>query len=81
MPQGHHLRRSNFNRRVWRPATRAAGLEGLHVHDARHATGTLATADGGSLREVMTRLGHSHHGRGRAHQHVMSDRDATIARS
>jgi integrase len=26
--QGGHLRRSNFNRRVWQPATRAAGLEG-----------------------------------------------------
>jgi integrase len=62
--QGRHLRRSNFNRRVWQPATRAAGVEGLRVHDLRHtagtlatAAGTLATAAGGSLREVMNRLG------------------------
>ena len=57
--QGKHLRRSNFNRRVWQPATRAAGVEGLRVHDLRHTAGTLATAAGGSLREVMDRLGHS----------------------
>jgi site-specific recombinase XerD len=50
--QGRHLRRSNFNRRVWQPATRAAGIEGLRVHDLRHTAGTLATAAGGSLREV-----------------------------
>ena len=31
----------------------AAGIEGLRVHDLRHTAGTLATAAGGSLREVM----------------------------
>jgi hypothetical protein len=61
--QGKHLRRSNFNRWVWQPATRAAGVEGLRVHELRHTAGTLATAAGGSLREVMDRLGHfDHHG-------------------
>jgi integrase len=34
--EGGLLRRSNFNRRVWRPATRAAGLAGLRFHDLRH---------------------------------------------
>ena len=42
--QGTHLRRSNFNRRVWQPAIRAAGVGGLLVHDLRHTAGTLATA-------------------------------------
>ena len=78
--QGTHLRRSNFNRRVWQPATRAAGLEGLRVHDLRHTAGTLATAAGGSLREVMQRLGHSTTGAAVRYQHVMADRDAAIAR-
>jgi integrase len=55
--QGRFLRRSNFNRRVWQPATRAAGVEGLRVHDLRHTAGTLATAAGGSLREVMVGWG------------------------
>jgi len=78
--QGTYLRRSNFNRRVWQQATRAAGVEGLRVHDLRHTAGTLATAAGGSLREVMTRLGHSTTVAAVRYQHVMADRDAAIAR-
>jgi integrase len=78
--QGRHLRRSNFNRRVWQPAIRAAGVEGLRVHDLRHTAGTLATATGGSLREVMNRLGHSTTVAAVRYHHVMADRDAAIAR-
>jgi len=78
--QGRHLRRSNFNRRVWQPATRAAGIEGLRVHDLRHTAGTLATAAGGSLLEVMDRLGHSTTVAAVRYQRVMADRDAAIAR-
>jgi integrase len=55
--QGKHLRRSNFNRRVWQPATRAAGVEGLRVHDLRHTAGTLATAAGGSSARSWTGWG------------------------
>jgi integrase len=79
--QGKHLRRSNFNRRrVWQPATQAAGVEGLRVHDLRHTAGTLATTAGGSLREVMHRLGHSTTVAAVRYQHVMAERDAAIAR-
>jgi integrase len=78
--QNRHLRRSNFNRRVWQPATRAAGVDGLRVHDLRHTAGTLATAAGGSLREVMHRLGHSTTVAAVRYQHVMAERDAAIAR-
>jgi integrase len=78
--QGTQPRRSNFNRRVWQPATRAAGVEGLRVHDLRHTAGTLATAAGGSLREVMHRLGHATTVAAVRYQHVMADRDAAIAR-
>jgi integrase len=39
--QGRRLGCSNFNRRVWQPATWAAGLEGLRVHDLRHTAVTL----------------------------------------
>jgi hypothetical protein len=42
--------------------------------------GTLATAAGGSLREVMDRLGHSTTVAAVRYQHVMADRDAAIAR-
>jgi integrase len=78
--QGKHLRHSNFNRRVWQPAIGVVGLEGLRVHDLRHTAGTLATAAGGSLREVMDRLGHSTTVAAVRYQHVMADRDAAIAR-
>jgi integrase len=52
-------------------------VEGLRVHDLRHTAGTLATAAGGSLREVMGRLGHS---TTVAAVRYMADRDAATAR-
>jgi hypothetical protein len=55
-------------------------VEGLRVHDLRHTAGTLATAAGGSLREVMDRLGHSTTVAAVRYQHIMADRDAAIAR-
>jgi integrase len=51
--EGGLLRRSNFNRRVWRPATRAVGVEGLRFHDLRHTSATLSIAAGASTRELM----------------------------
>jgi integrase len=62
------------------PAALGQGLGGVLVHDLRHTAGTLATAAGGSLREVMTRLGHSTTVAAVRYQHVMADRDAAIAR-
>jgi hypothetical protein len=77
--QGTHLRRSNFNRRVWQPATRAAGVEGLRMHDLRHTAGTpghrrrrlLARGDGpaGALDHRGRRALPARHGRpGRRHR-------------
>jgi integrase len=48
--EGGLLRRSNFNRRVWQPATRAVGLAGLRFHDLRHTSATLSIAAGASTR-------------------------------
>jgi integrase len=56
------------------------GVEDLRVHDLRHTAGTLATTAGGSLREVMDRLGHSTTVAAVRYQHVMAARDAAIAR-
>jgi integrase len=78
-PEGGLLRRSNFNRRVWRPATRAAGVEGLRFHDLRHTAATLAIAAGASTRELMGRMGHSSSAAALRYQHVMAGRDAAIA--
>src|SRR5512133_1779647 len=77
--EGGLLRRSNFNRRVWRPATQAAGLEGLRFHDLRHTSATLSIAAGASTRELMARMGHSSSAAALRYQHVMAGRDAAIA--
>ena len=55
-PQGGYLRRSNFRRRWWVPATRAVGVEGLRVHDLRHSAATMALAAGANTRELMERM-------------------------
>jgi integrase len=78
-PQGGYLRRSNFNRRSWRPATQAAGVEGLRFHDLRHSAATLALAGGANTRELMERMGHTSPAVALRYQHVMAGRDQAIA--
>jgi integrase len=77
--EGGLLRRSNFQRRVWRPATRAAGVAGLRFHDLRHTSATLSIAAGASTRELMARMGHSSSAAALRYQHVMAGRDTAIA--
>ena len=77
--RGGPIRRSSFTRRVWIPATRAAGVEGLRFHDLRHTAATLAVAAGASTRELMVRMGHSSSAAALRYQHVMAGRDAAIA--
>jgi integrase len=57
--QGHYLNRHNFYNRVWYPALKAAGLEGVRVHDLRHTAVSLAIKAGASPREAMDFAGHS----------------------
>jgi hypothetical protein len=77
--RGGPIRRSNFTRRVWIPATRAAGVEGLRFHDLRHTAATLAVAAGASTRELMVRMDHSSSAAALRYQHVTAGRDAAIA--
>ncbi|GLU50127.1 tyrosine-type recombinase/integrase [Nocardiopsis ansamitocini] len=56
--RGGQLRRSNFSH-YWAAACAAVGLEGVHLHDLRHAGNTFAAEAGASLRELMNRMGHS----------------------
>jgi integrase len=58
-PDGGQLHYSNWRRRVWLPAVTAAGLEGLHFHDLRHAAGTALVAEGVDVRTAQARLGHA----------------------
>ena len=78
-PKGGYLRRSNFRRRWWVRAIRAAGVEGLRFHDLRHSAATLALAAGANTRELMERMGHTLPTVALRYQHVMAGRDQAIA--
>jgi integrase len=49
-PKGGPLRVIAFRARIWRPATRNAGLDGLRIHDLRHTAVALWIAAGANLR-------------------------------
>lgn len=78
-PRGGKLRRSNF-RDDWVRAKAAAGISSeVHFHDLRHTGNTLASQNGASTRELMTRMGHSTTRAALIYQHMTSDRDRAIA--
>jgi Phage integrase family len=58
-PQGGTLRLAGFRHRIWRPATRAAGLGGLRIHDLRHTAVAMWIAAGANPKEVAARAGHT----------------------
>ena len=58
-PKGGALRVSVFRSRFWRPAVRAAGLDGLRIHDLRHTAVALWIAAGANPKEVAARAGHT----------------------
>lgn len=58
-PEGGYLRASGFRRRFWTPATKAAGVDGLRLHDLRHTAVALWIAAGASPKEVAARAGHT----------------------
>jgi len=69
----------NFRSRIWRPATKRAGLAGLRFHDLRHTAGTLAAQTGATTKELMARLGHASPRAALIYQHASEDRDRLIA--
>ena len=58
-PQGGFLRLENFRKRVWQPATVAAGVDPLRVHDLRHTCASLAIAAGADVKVLQRMLGHA----------------------
>jgi integrase len=58
-PDGAPLEYSNWRQRVWIPACRAAGLEGLRFHDLRRTNLTALVLDGADPKTVQARAGHS----------------------
>jgi integrase len=59
-PEGGPLRYSNFRARIFDPAVKAAGLEGMGVtpHKLRHTAASLAIAAGADVKIIQTMLGH-----------------------
>jgi integrase len=57
--RGGTFRLAAFRHRIWRPATRAAGLDGLRIHDLRHTAVALWIAAGANPKEVAARAGHT----------------------
>ncbi len=58
-PLGEAMRRSNFARRIWAPAVRRAGVDGLRFHDLRHTAVALAIGQGAHPKALQERMGHS----------------------
>jgi len=77
---GTLMRRSNFRRRVWEPATASVGMTGFRFHDTRHTAATLAAASGASLKALMARIGHASARAALRYQHVIDGQDADIVR-
>lgn len=57
--RGGPLRHSNWHRRVWLPATKTAGLEGVRIHDLRHTCAALLIGQGVHPLAVSRHLGHA----------------------
>ncbi|MGH9225755.1 MAG: tyrosine-type recombinase/integrase [Acidimicrobiales bacterium] len=58
-PAGGQVRATNFRLRIYTPATRKAGLEGLTFHRLRHSAGHMMREVGVSLEVIQQRLGHA----------------------
>jgi integrase len=57
--RGGYLRGSNFDRNVWYPIRKAAGIPDTFVfHDLRHTQASLMLAAGVDLKVIQKRLGH-----------------------
>ncbi len=58
-PRGAPLRYNDFYLRQWRPATKAAGMDGLTIHALRHSAAGLWRAQGIHTQVIAKWLGHA----------------------
>lgn len=79
-PEGTPLRR-NILSAAWRQACQQVGApDGLHLHDCRHHAATLiARMPGITLKELMSRIGHSTPRAALIYQHATDERDRAMA--
>ncbi len=59
MRDGGVLDYRNFRYRIWLPATKRAGVDGLTFHDLRRSNASGLVLAGVDLKTAQTRLGHS----------------------
>jgi integrase len=57
-PDGKALHHSNFRSRIFLPACKKAGLEGITFHDLRRTHATMLVAEGHDAKVVQERMGH-----------------------
>ena len=58
-PNGGPVRATNFRYRVYTPALKATGLDGLTFHRLRHSAGHMMREVGVPLEVIQRRLGHA----------------------
>lgn len=75
--RGCHLVNTTFRDHL-APALEKIGRRGVRIHDLRHFAGTM-TAQVGSLRDTMDRLGHSTVAASMLYQGLVSGRDVAVA--
>ena len=57
-PRGGPIRSHSFRARVWLPATEAAGLAAVTVHELRHTCVALLISQGVGAKAIQAQLGH-----------------------
>src|SRR5664280_2688378 len=73
--------RGDALRQAFERARDRVELPALRFHDLRHTGQTLAAAAGGSLADLMRRLGHSSTAAAKRYLHATDDRDREIAQA
>jgi integrase len=68
-----------WHKREWGVARRRVGVPQVRFHDLRHTAGTLVAQQGATLREVMSRLGHSTTAAAIRYQRAAETRDQELA--
>ena len=63
----------------WTRMRSTTGFESVRLHDLRHLAGTMTTQAGGTLQEIMDRLGHSTPTAAMRYQHVANGRARQVA--
>src|SRR5262249_38183554 len=65
----------------WRAVCKAAGLDGVRLHDLRHSVASIAVSRGGSLPLIGALLGHSNPATTARYAHLYDDSLRAIAES